>query len=68
VQPVTIAYVRLRCGLPLDHALRPLYAWYGAMALAPHLWTVLGLPGALIEVRFHAPVFTSDFDSQSAGA
>jgi 1-acyl-sn-glycerol-3-phosphate acyltransferase len=66
VQPVTIAYVRLRCGLPLDYALRPLYAWYGDMALVPHLWTVLGLPGAVIEVRFHAPVVASDFGSRKA--
>jgi lyso-ornithine lipid O-acyltransferase len=66
VQPVTIAYARLRCGLPLDYALRPLYAWYGDMELAPHLWAVLGLPGAVIEVRFHAPVAASDFGSRKA--
>jgi 1-acyl-sn-glycerol-3-phosphate acyltransferase len=66
VQPVTIAYARLRCGLPLDYALRPLYAWYGDMALAPHLWAVLGLPGAEIEVRFHTPVAASDFGSRKA--
>jgi 1-acyl-sn-glycerol-3-phosphate acyltransferase len=66
VQPVTVAYARLRCGLPLDYALRPLYAWYGEMDLAPHLWAVLGLPGAVIEVRFHAPVAASDFGSRKA--
>ncbi|HZA66647.1 MAG TPA: lysophospholipid acyltransferase family protein [Geminicoccaceae bacterium] len=66
VQPVTIAYARLRCGLPIDYALRPLYAWYGDMALAPHLWAVLGLPGAVIEVRFHPPVVAADFGSRKA--
>jgi 1-acyl-sn-glycerol-3-phosphate acyltransferase len=66
VQPVTIAYARLRGGLPIDHALRSLYAWYGDMELAPHLWAVLGLPGALIEVRFHAPLIAAEFGSRKA--
>ena len=66
VQPVTIAYARLRCGLPIDYALRPLYAWYGDMALAPHLWAVLGLPGAVIEVQFHPLVVAADFCSRKA--
>jgi 1-acyl-sn-glycerol-3-phosphate acyltransferase len=66
VQPVTIAYARLRGGLPIDYALRPLYAWYGDMELAPHLWAVLGLPGAVIEVRFHPPLVAADFGSRKA--
>lgn len=66
VQPVTIAYVRLRGGLPIDYALRPLYAWYGDMALAPHLWAVLGLPGAVIEVRFHPPLVAAEFGCRKA--
>jgi 1-acyl-sn-glycerol-3-phosphate acyltransferase len=64
VQPVTIAYVRLRGGLPIDYALRPLYAWYGDMRLAPHLWAALGLPGAVIEVRFHRPLLAAEFSSR----
>jgi hypothetical protein len=36
------------------------------MALAPHLWAVLGLPGAVIEVRFHPPVVAADFGSRKA--
>jgi len=66
VQPVTIAYARLRGGLPIDYALRSLYAWYGDMELAPHLWTVLGLPGAVIEVRFHPPLLAAEFGSRKA--
>jgi 1-acyl-sn-glycerol-3-phosphate acyltransferase len=66
VQPVTIAYLRLRGGLPIDYALRPLYAWYGDMQLAPHLWAALGLPGAVIEVRFHAPLVAAEFGSRKA--
>jgi lyso-ornithine lipid O-acyltransferase len=66
VQPVTIAYARLRGGLPIDYALRSLYAWHGEMELAPHLWAVLGLPGAVIEVRFHAPLLAAEFASRKA--
>ena len=64
VQPVTIAYVRLKGGLPIDYALRPLYAWYGDMRLVPHLWAALGLPGAVIEVRFHPPLLAAEFSSR----
>ena len=42
VQPVSIAYTRLD-GMPLGRALRPFFAWYGSMSLAPHLWRMLGL-------------------------
>ncbi|MGH6913375.1 MAG: lysophospholipid acyltransferase family protein [Geminicoccales bacterium] len=66
VQPVTIAYTRFRGGLTIVHAFRPLYAWYGDMTLLPHIWTALGLPGAEVEVRFHAPVLASDFASRKA--
>ncbi|MDE1902762.1 MAG: 1-acyl-sn-glycerol-3-phosphate acyltransferase, partial [Alphaproteobacteria bacterium] len=42
VQPVSVAYLRLD-GMPLGRSYRPLFAWYGDMDLAPHLWSVLGL-------------------------
>lgn len=66
VQPVSIAYTRFRGGLPINHSLRPLYAWYGDMELLPHLWSVLGLPGATAEVRFHQPVSAAAFASRKA--
>jgi lyso-ornithine lipid O-acyltransferase len=66
VQPVTIAYTRFRGGLAIVSAFRPLYAWYGDMTLLPHIWSALGLPGAEVEVRFHAPVLASDFASRKA--
>jgi 1-acyl-sn-glycerol-3-phosphate acyltransferase len=52
VQPVSIAYTRLD-GLPLGRALRPFFAWYGSMALAPHLWRMLGLGRLEVVVEFH---------------
>lgn len=54
VQPVSIAYTRLD-GIPIGRGLRPLIAWYGSMAMAPHLWTVLGLGTVEIVVEFHPP-------------
>jgi 1-acyl-sn-glycerol-3-phosphate acyltransferase len=66
IQPVTIAYTRFRGGLAIEHALRACYAWYGDMALAPHLWSALGLPGAEVELRFHDPVAGRDFASRKA--
>ena len=66
VQPVTIAYTRFRGGLAIGHWLRPCYAWYGDMALAPHLWAALGLPGAEVKLRFHAPVSGQAFASRKA--
>ena len=42
VQPVSIAYTRLD-GMPIGRRYRALFAWYGGMAMAPHLWTLIGL-------------------------
>lgn len=55
VQPVSIAYTQLN-GMPMGRAIRPFFAWYGDMELAPHLWTVMGLGHATVEVRFHPPI------------
>lgn len=56
VQPVSVAYVRYADGTPLVGPLADLYSWYGDMTLIPHLWQVLGLRGADVEVRFHEPL------------
>jgi len=54
VQPVSIAYTRLN-GMPIGRRFRPLFAWYGTMAMAPHLWRVLGLGTIEVTVEFHPP-------------
>jgi 1-acyl-sn-glycerol-3-phosphate acyltransferase len=54
VQPVSIAYTRVN-GMPIGRRYRPLFAWYGAMAMAPHLWRVLGLGRIEVVVEFHPP-------------
>ncbi|HUJ02249.1 MAG TPA: lysophospholipid acyltransferase family protein, partial [Rhizomicrobium sp.] len=55
VQPVSVAYVGVH-GIPMGRENRPLYAWYGDMELAPHLWEafVTGPVDAVVE--FHAPI------------
>ncbi|HEX4504556.1 MAG TPA: lysophospholipid acyltransferase family protein [Alphaproteobacteria bacterium] len=54
IQPVSIIATRLD-GMPLGRAMRPLYAWYGDMPLAPHAWAALKAGRLTIEVEFHEP-------------
>jgi 1-acyl-sn-glycerol-3-phosphate acyltransferase len=65
VQPVSIAYTRLD-GLPIGRTLRPLFAWYGDMTMAPHLWTLLGLGTVEIVVEFHPPTLIAACGSRKA--
>jgi 1-acyl-sn-glycerol-3-phosphate acyltransferase len=65
VQPVSIAYTRLD-GMPIGRRLRPLFAWYGAMTMAPHLWTLLGLGTVEIVVEFHPSTTLADCGSRKA--
>jgi 1-acyl-sn-glycerol-3-phosphate acyltransferase len=63
IQPVSIAYTRLD-GMPIGRALRPFFAWYGGMAMAPHLWRVLGLGTVEIVVEFHRPTTLAECGSR----
>jgi len=63
VQPVSIAYTRLD-GMPIGRTLRPLFAWYGGMAMAPHLWSVLGLGKIEVIVEFHRPTSLAECGSR----
>ena len=63
VQPVSIAYVALD-GMPLGRFLRPFYAWYGDMDLAPHLWRVAALGNPTVVVEFHPPAPHEAFASR----
>lgn len=65
VQPVSIAYTRLD-GIPMGRRLRHLFAWYGDMELAPHLWQVLGCGKGTVEVRFHPPAPLSELANRKA--
>jgi lyso-ornithine lipid O-acyltransferase len=65
VQPVSVAYTRLD-GMPLGRTLRPLVAWYGSMAMAPHLWSTLGLGTIEVVVEFHSPTTVAECGSRKA--
>jgi 1-acyl-sn-glycerol-3-phosphate acyltransferase len=54
IQPVSVVATALD-GIPLGRALRPLYAWYGDMPMAPHLWQALSAGRLTVEVEFHPP-------------
>jgi lyso-ornithine lipid O-acyltransferase len=54
IQPVSIIATRLD-GMPLGRAMRPLYAWYGDMPLAPHAWAAIKAGKLTVEVEFHEP-------------
>jgi lyso-ornithine lipid O-acyltransferase len=55
VQPVSVAYVGVH-GIPMGRENRPLFAWYGDMDLAPHLWEALTTGPVDIVIEFHAPL------------
>ena len=65
VQPVSVAYTRLD-GMPIGRRLRPLFAWYGSMAMAPHLWRVLGLGKVEVVVEFHRLTTLDECGSRKA--
>lgn len=65
VQPVSIAYTHV-AGLPVGRSLRPFYAWYGDMDLAGHLFALLRLGRARVEVRFHEPLTIENFANRKA--
>ena len=65
VQPISIAYTRLD-GMPMGRYLRPLFAWYGDMDMASHLWHAVGLGQVTVTVEFHPPVTVDDFGSRKA--
>lgn len=65
VQPVSVAYTRLD-GMPIGRLYRPLFAWYGAVDLAPHIWSMVGLGTVEVVVEFHPPTFFSDCGSRRA--
>ena len=67
-QPVLIAATAgtARHSLALEHALRPLFAWYGDMDLFAHLVMLASLGTVTIRVEFHPAVPYSRFGSRKA--
>jgi len=65
VQPVSLAYTRLD-GIPIGRLYRPFFAWCGALDLAPHLWSMVGLGTVEVVVEFHPPTFLRACGSRKA--
>ncbi len=65
IQPVSVAYTKLD-GLPLGRFLRPFFAWYGDMDLAPHIWQLVGLGRLTAVVEFHQPVTVAELGTRKA--
>ena len=65
IQPVSIAYTRLD-GMPIRRLYRPFFAWYGAVELASHIWSMVGLGTVEVVVEFHPPTFLADCGSRKA--
>jgi 1-acyl-sn-glycerol-3-phosphate acyltransferase len=63
VQPFSLAYTHIN-GLPMGRDWQPLIAWYGDMALMPHMLRFLSLGIVRAEVRFHEPVTIGGFESR----
>ncbi len=59
VQPVSLGYVA-RYGIPMGRETRPSYAWYGDMALVPHLWGAFASGPVDVVVEFHEPLTTGE--------
>ncbi len=65
VQPISIAYTRLD-GFPLGRLFRPIYAWYGDMPFASHLWRLMGYGRFQVEITIHDPIRFEEFESRKA--
>ncbi len=65
IQPVSVVYDRL-AGLPVSHANRAVFAWYGDMELAPHVWQVAQWQGKRVTLLFHTPLDPLDFPDRKA--
>ena len=65
IQPVSIVYDRL-AGLPVTRSRRTVFAWYGDMELAPHVWQAAQWRGKRVSLQFHPPLDPDDFPSRKA--
>ncbi len=65
VQPVSVSATALD-GIPLGRMMRSLYAWYGDMALLPHMWRVAGAGQITVVVQFHPPLTIESMGSRKA--
>ena len=65
IQPVSVVYDRLE-NLPVGRSSRTVFAWFGDMSLAPHIWQVAQWQGKRVSLLFHPPLDPADFASRKA--
>ncbi len=65
IQPVSVVYDRL-AGLPVGRVSRTVFAWYGDMELAPHVWKAAQWRGKRVSLLFHPPLDPAHFGSRKA--
>jgi len=65
IQPVSVVYDRL-ANLPVSHSSRSVFAWYGDMELAPHVWRIAQWRGKRVTLLFHAPLDPANYASRKA--
>ena len=63
IQPISLVYDRL-AGLPMVRAARPIFAWYGDMALGPHFWGLAQLVGCRATILMHPPIDPANYASR----
>ena len=65
VQPASISYTHIGRE-PITDATREMVAWVGEATFFGHFWNLLGMPGARVLVRWHAPIRHTDFPDRKA--
>ncbi len=65
IQPLAIAYTRIQ-GVPMGRRHRPLAAWIGDAALAPHAAALLREGAVDVELHFGTPIAFSHGDDRKA--
>ena len=65
IQPVSVVYDRL-AGLPVGRSSHTVFAWFGDMELAPHVWRVAQWRGKRVTLLFHPTLDPADFASRKA--
>jgi 1-acyl-sn-glycerol-3-phosphate acyltransferase len=65
VQPLSVVYTGHR-NLPMTRRLRPLYAWYGDMAMPPHLWAAAAHGPIEVKVICHPPLTIADMGDRKS--
>ena len=56
IQPMSIQILKADGKTANTQSVRDIYAWYGDMDLAPHLWAFAKSQGAILKLTFHEPI------------